>query len=179
MQFIHYFFKWANPGFFLFIFVLFSSQLHENWKKCRWCAWDSNWWLQDGRRRRNHGAMADAQFYFIKWSKFSYNEAGGRESEKSRRESCHPRCHNGLKLANRFFILIKMSTANMFSQIPTSWHSRSREKERMFDKDGVSHHPGIYWQGQANRMGPSKFLCNLEEILIITFLMNGGFYAKI
>ena len=27
-------------------------------KKRRWCAWDSNPGQQDGRRRRNHGAMA-------------------------------------------------------------------------------------------------------------------------
>ena len=27
----------------------------------KWCAWDSNPGLQDGRRRRNHGAMAATQ----------------------------------------------------------------------------------------------------------------------
>ena len=29
-----------------------------NWKKHRWSAWNSNPGPQDGRRRRNHGAMA-------------------------------------------------------------------------------------------------------------------------
>ena len=47
------FIKWANPG----LFCLFSSISHynfnnTNWKKQRWCAWDSNCWLHDGRRRR-------------------------------------------------------------------------------------------------------------------------------
>ena len=55
---INSFFKWANPGLFLFIFVLFSLQIQYKLKKHRWCAWDSNPGLQDGRRRRNHGAMA-------------------------------------------------------------------------------------------------------------------------
>ena len=42
-------------------FCLFSSFSHysfNNWKKHRWCAWDSNPGPQGGRRRRNHGAMA-------------------------------------------------------------------------------------------------------------------------
>ena len=44
-------------------FCLFSSCSHynfniTNWKKCRWCARDLNPGPQDGRRRRNHGAMA-------------------------------------------------------------------------------------------------------------------------
>ena len=43
-------------------FSLFSSFSHQNsitnWKKHRWCAWDSNLGPQDGRRRQNHGAMA-------------------------------------------------------------------------------------------------------------------------
>ena len=43
-------------------FCLFSFFSHYNfntiWKKHRWCAWDSNLGLQDGRHRQNHGAMA-------------------------------------------------------------------------------------------------------------------------
>ena len=44
-------------------FCLFSSFSHynfnnTNWKKHRWCAWDSNPGPQNGRRRRNHGAIA-------------------------------------------------------------------------------------------------------------------------
>ena len=75
----HFSFKWANPGLFFFgcmdtfakikkcaipglCFCLFSSfsryNFNTNWKKCRWCAWDSNPWPQDGRRRWNHGASA-------------------------------------------------------------------------------------------------------------------------
>ena len=47
-------------------FCLFSLFSHynfnkTNWKKHRWCAWDSNLGLQDGRRRQNHGAMAATQ----------------------------------------------------------------------------------------------------------------------
>ena len=41
------------------LFSLFSrNNFNTNWKKLRWCAWDSNPGPQDGRRRRNHGAMA-------------------------------------------------------------------------------------------------------------------------
>ena len=75
----HFSFKWANPGLFFFgcmdtfakikkcaipglCFCLFSSfsryNFNTNWKKCRWCAWDSNPRPQDGRRRWNHGALA-------------------------------------------------------------------------------------------------------------------------
>ena len=51
--------KWANPGLFLFIFVLFSLQFKSyKLKKLRWSAWDLNLQLQDGRYRQNHGAMA-------------------------------------------------------------------------------------------------------------------------
>ena len=46
------------PASFLFIFVLFLLQFQYKLKKRRWCAWDSNPGPQDGRRRRNHGAMA-------------------------------------------------------------------------------------------------------------------------
>ena len=42
------------------LFSLFSRYNfnNTNWKKLRWCAWDSNPGPQDGWRRRNHGAMA-------------------------------------------------------------------------------------------------------------------------
>ena len=54
------------PASFLFIFVLFTFQFkwqiynlnNINWKKHRWCAWDSNPGRQDGRRRRIHWAIA-------------------------------------------------------------------------------------------------------------------------
>ena len=45
---------------FPFIFV-FSTRYNSNflnWKKRRWCAWDSNPGRQDGRRERIHWAMA-------------------------------------------------------------------------------------------------------------------------
>ena len=46
----------SRPLFCLFSF--FSRyNFNTNWKKHRWCAWDSNPGPQDGRRRRNHGAM--------------------------------------------------------------------------------------------------------------------------
>ena len=51
------------PASFWFIFVLFSLQFQYKLKKHRWCAWDSNPGTQDGRRRRNHGAMAATQFF--------------------------------------------------------------------------------------------------------------------
>ena len=51
-----------SKGPILASFCLFSFFSHynfnTNWKKHRWCAWDSNPGPQDGRRRRNHGAMA-------------------------------------------------------------------------------------------------------------------------
>ena len=50
------------------LFCLFSSFSHYNFnnrKKHRWCAWDSNPGLQDGRRRRNQGAMAATRVSFI------------------------------------------------------------------------------------------------------------------
>ena len=47
----------------LCLFLLFSRYNfnNTNWKKHRWCAWDSNLGPQDGRRRQNHGAMAATQ----------------------------------------------------------------------------------------------------------------------
>ena len=49
------------PASFLFIFVFSHYNFNTNWLKHRWCAWDSNLGPQDGRRRRNHGAMAATQ----------------------------------------------------------------------------------------------------------------------
>ena len=50
-------------------FCLFSSFCslqfqHYKFKKHRWCAWDSNLWSQDGRRRLNHGAIAAAPIFY-------------------------------------------------------------------------------------------------------------------
>ena len=47
----------SRPLFCLFLF-LSRCNFNTNWKKHRWCATDSNLGPQDGRRRRNHGAMA-------------------------------------------------------------------------------------------------------------------------
>ena len=49
-------------------FCLFSSFSHynfnnTNWKKHRWCAWESNPRPKDGKRRQYHGAMAAANSY--------------------------------------------------------------------------------------------------------------------
>ena len=56
------------------LFVLFSVfscyNFNTNWKKRRWCAWDLNPGSQDGRRRRNHGAMAATQGQIVKSKKF-------------------------------------------------------------------------------------------------------------
>ena len=38
---------------------------NTNWKKRRWCSWDSNPGLQDGRCRRNHRAMVVARLMFV------------------------------------------------------------------------------------------------------------------
>ena len=62
------------------LFRLFSSFSHHNsiinWKTRRWCAWELNPGLLDGRRRRNHWAMAAAQhwacLYQSEWI-FGYN----------------------------------------------------------------------------------------------------------
>ena len=58
--------KWAaNPGLFLFIFVIFHYNFNTtNWKKRRWCAWDSNPGAQYGRHRWNHGAMVATQINY-------------------------------------------------------------------------------------------------------------------
>ena len=51
--------NWPIPASFC-LFSLFSlyNFNNTNWKKLRWCACDSNPGPQDGRRRRNHRAMA-------------------------------------------------------------------------------------------------------------------------
>ena len=58
-----------------FLFSFFPRyNLNTNWKKRRWCAWDSNPGPQDGKRRQNHGAMAatrnDALPLTLNWSQF-------------------------------------------------------------------------------------------------------------
>ena len=54
-----FFFKYGPiSASFSFIFILFTSQINYKLKKRRWSAWDSNPGPQDGRCRRNHGAMA-------------------------------------------------------------------------------------------------------------------------
>ena len=41
------------------LFLLFSHyNFNTNWKKHRWCAWETNLGPQDGRRRQNHGTLA-------------------------------------------------------------------------------------------------------------------------
>ena len=62
-----FFFKYGPiPASFSFIFVLFTKQFNCKLKKHRWCAWDSNTWPQNGRRRRNHRDMAaDLGFAFL------------------------------------------------------------------------------------------------------------------
>ena len=56
-------------------FCLFSSFSHynfNNWKKHRWCAWDSNLGPHDCRRRRNHGAMAATPTKQVSLSKYFF-----------------------------------------------------------------------------------------------------------
>ena len=48
----NFFKKWANLGLFC-LFSFFSRyNFNTNWKKRRWCAWDSNPRPQDGRHSR-------------------------------------------------------------------------------------------------------------------------------
>ena len=53
------FFKQNGPFPASFCLFLFFSRhnFNTNWKKHRWCAWDSNLGPKDGGRRQNHGAM--------------------------------------------------------------------------------------------------------------------------
>ena len=54
----------SRPLFCLFLFFSHYN-FNTNWKKRRWCAWDSNLGLQNGRRRQNHRAMAATQLHPI------------------------------------------------------------------------------------------------------------------
>ena len=82
-----FFFKWANPGLFLFIFVLFTFQFkwqiynlnNKNWKKRRWCAWDSNPGWHDGRRRRIHWAMEAPPSMFLTFELLCFIDADDQE----------------------------------------------------------------------------------------------------
>ena len=73
-QFVFHFFKSADAGIFLLIFVLFTFQFKckgcnfncINWKIHRWWAWDSNLGWQDGRRRRIHWPPCVS--LFLKWA---------------------------------------------------------------------------------------------------------------
>ena len=51
------FFKWANPGCFLFILVLFSSQFKYNFKSNRYCAWGSH----QGPQNDEHSKMPECR----------------------------------------------------------------------------------------------------------------------
>ena len=54
---LNFYKNWPIPASFC-LFSFFSCyNFNTNWKKCRWCAWDSNLGPQDGRRRWNHWAM--------------------------------------------------------------------------------------------------------------------------
>ena len=69
------FFKWANPGLFLFIWS-FSRYIFKNkyWKKHRCCTWYLNLRPQDCRCRRNHGAMAaDFSENCLEWVSYRLN----------------------------------------------------------------------------------------------------------
>ena len=66
---------WANPGLFSFIFVPFTSQINYKLKKRWWSAWDSNPGPQDGRRRRNHGAMAATHRWNVRPHNYQLNSS--------------------------------------------------------------------------------------------------------
>ena len=77
---------------FMFIFVLFTFQFkwqiynlnNKNWKKRRWCAWDSNPGRHDGRHRQIHWAMA-APFYKHFWPQIFLLHLGSFLSLRLRR----------------------------------------------------------------------------------------------
>ena len=58
-----FFLNGPMPASFLMFIFVFSKWYNSNlnWKKLRWCAWDSNPGRQDGRRRQIHWAMAAPQ----------------------------------------------------------------------------------------------------------------------
>ena len=61
-----FFFKKMGQSRPLFLFSFISHyNFNTNWIKHRWCAWDSNPQLQNGRRRQNHGAMAATLKYLF------------------------------------------------------------------------------------------------------------------
>ena len=65
--------KWPITASFCVFFVLFTFQFKWqiynlnliNWKKHRWCAWDSNPGRQDGRCRWIHWAMAAPHYDYL------------------------------------------------------------------------------------------------------------------
>ena len=60
-------FKGPIPPFLVFSSFSHYSFNNTNWKNCRWCAWDSKQWLQDGRRRWYNGAMVAPQGLIFRW----------------------------------------------------------------------------------------------------------------
>ena len=69
---LYIFLKKMGQSWPLFPFIFVFSTCHNsnlNWKKRRWCAWDSNPGRQDGRRKRIHWATAAPQtIIMIRWS---------------------------------------------------------------------------------------------------------------
>ena len=51
----------SRPLSVYFRYFLITISIIQIEKKHRWCAWDLNPGPQDGRHRRNHGAMAATQ----------------------------------------------------------------------------------------------------------------------
>ena len=79
---LHFFEKMGQSRPLLFIFVLFQLQFqYKLKKKLRWCAWELNPGLQDGRRRRNHGAMAATNSCFIQYQ-FTFHQQLKAHSHK-------------------------------------------------------------------------------------------------
>ena len=91
------------------LFSFFSCyNFNTNWKKHRWCAWDSNPGPQDGRRRRNHRAMA-ATLKFSSWfttgqqSSCSEDEKDIHSSNTSKKlETNRNLCHSDLHRISGF-----------------------------------------------------------------------------
>ena len=81
----------SRPLFVYFRHFLIIISIIKIGKNLRWCAWDSNPWLQDGRRRQNHGAISAAHssevlgcffdFDSIKWGPFLHSSATHAERE--------------------------------------------------------------------------------------------------
>ena len=89
-----HFFKYGPiPASFLFIFILFTSQINYKLKKRRWSAGDSNLGPQDVRRRWNHGAMAATQRHsfvcdVLAWTAFIYNKTRSKKITPQKRITC-------------------------------------------------------------------------------------------